>query len=633
MGHFKAIEKQLSSMKIHVTLITVFFIIKSSESNSFKNEQFTNNPGIYFENISPLFLTVSQWNLVTYYNISDYEQNYAAINLYYINLKHLCDKYQSTYEKLTETCTELQKINFQTINKINEEHEIVQQYLEIDETNYNTAKQRTKRSSYFGGIGKLQRILFGVLTEEEGEIFEDKIKTLEEKQIKTLMIQKEQIKIFKSSLDSVEEITSSYTKIKDTIDININKLNNELKIQKDELKILNIVESILLYNSLYTELLNQYAKDTTLLLNIITNAHKGQVNPQIIKPNELLTQLKDIKTNLPSNLNLPIEINAKSYFDFMKLIDLNIFYVNHLIIFVINIPLTENIPFNLYHIISLPVHVNKNDFVFIQSTHEFIAVEKNKQSYIFFTQNQINKCKTTKQKLICESNMPISNNIKSSCEFQLFTKENNMPENCEIKTVPIFSDLWHQLGNSNRWIYATHKPIELIVSCQDEVENIEINKAGILSLNPNCKAFTKNNIILAKYLGRSNFSKDYVPQFHLSKLTEHFNDKIRQQQPEGENQINLNTAVKFNDLKIYAKSMSTLDEQITNELSSKSNDKIKTVHSVGISTIALILTGIILFKIIKSLKTKNKTKPLDTVKVVYDAQNNQLQVQDNTESA
>lgn len=556
MEHFKTTQKPLSSMKILITLIIVFLIIKFGRSQSFKNEQFINNPGIYFENISPLFITVSQWNLVTYYNISDYEQNYLAINSYYINLKNLCDKYQSSYEKLIETCTELQKINFQTFNKINEEHEIVQQYLEIDETNFNTAKQRRKRSSFFGGIGKLQRILFGVLTEEEGEIFEDKIKTLEEKQIKTLMIQKEQIKIFKSSLDSVDKITLSYAKIKDTIDINMIKLNNEIKIQNDELKILNIVESILLYNSLYTELLNQYAKDTTLLLNIITNAHKGQVNPQIIKPSELLTQLKDIKTNLPSNLNLPIEINAKSYFDFMKLIDLNIFYVNHLIIFVINIPLIENIPFHLYHIISLPVHINKNDFVFIQSAHEFLAVEKSKQSYIFFTQNQINKCKTTKQKFICESNMPLSNNIKSSCEFQLFTKENNMPENCEIKTVQIFNDVWHQLGNSNRWIYATHEPIELIISCQDEVENIEINKAGILSLQPNCKAFTKNTIILAKYLGKNNFSKDYVPKFHLPRLTEHFNDKIKLQQSEDENKISLNTAVKFNDLKVYAKSMS-----------------------------------------------------------------------------
>jgi len=102
-----------------------------------------------------------------------------------------------------------------------------------------------------------------------------------------------------------------------------------------------------------------------------------------------------------------------------------------------------------------------------------------------------------------------------------------MPENCEIRTVPIFNDKWHQLGNSNRWIYATHEPTELIISCQDEVENIEINKSGILSLKSNCKAFIKKNVILAKYTGKNNFSKDFVPQFHLSKLTEDFNDKIK----------------------------------------------------------------------------------------------------------
>jgi len=165
----------------------------------------------------------------------------------------------------------------------------------------------------------------------------------------------------------------------------MNQLNNELKTQKDELRVLNILESILLYNSLFTELLDQYTKDTSLLLNIISNAHKGHINAQIIKPSELLAQLKDIKTNLPSNLNLPIEINAKNYFEFMKLININIYYVNHLIIFVINIPLIENMPFNLFHIISLPVHVSKNDFVFIQSEREFLAVKKSKQSYIFFT--------------------------------------------------------------------------------------------------------------------------------------------------------------------------------------------------------------------------------------------------------
>lgn len=44
----------------------------------------------------------------------------------------------------------------------------------------------------------------------------------------------------------------------------------------------------------------------------------------------------------------------------------------------------ENLNFNLYHIISLPVHINKNNFIFIQSSAEYLVVENNKQYYTVF---------------------------------------------------------------------------------------------------------------------------------------------------------------------------------------------------------------------------------------------------------
>jgi hypothetical protein len=43
-------------MKIQMILLIVFFKINSGKSHSFKNEQFINNPGIYFKNISPLLI-------------------------------------------------------------------------------------------------------------------------------------------------------------------------------------------------------------------------------------------------------------------------------------------------------------------------------------------------------------------------------------------------------------------------------------------------------------------------------------------------------------------------------------------------------------------------------------------------
>lgn len=70
----------------------------------------------------------------------------------------------------------LKKNNSALLDKINDERETLQQYLNIDKKhNLNPSGDRTKRSSFFGGTGKLQWALFGVLTEEEEEEYQNKI--------------------------------------------------------------------------------------------------------------------------------------------------------------------------------------------------------------------------------------------------------------------------------------------------------------------------------------------------------------------------------------------------------------------------------------------------------------------------
>lgn len=59
----------------------------------------------------------------------------------------------------------------------------------------------------------------------------------------------------------------------------------------------------------------------------------------------------------------------------------------------VNIPIIENFNLNLYNVISVPVQINKSIFIFIQSTQDYLMVEKNKRFHIFLTQDQINKCK------------------------------------------------------------------------------------------------------------------------------------------------------------------------------------------------------------------------------------------------
>jgi len=57
------------------------FGITKGNQNFFENKQFTTNPG----NVSPLH--ISQWNFLTFYNISNYEISYKFINIYFNRCK------------------------------------------------------------------------------------------------------------------------------------------------------------------------------------------------------------------------------------------------------------------------------------------------------------------------------------------------------------------------------------------------------------------------------------------------------------------------------------------------------------------------------------------------------------------
>jgi len=102
-----------------IILVSITFI----KAHFFENKPFDSNPGIYFENISPLYIGISQWNLLTFYNSSSYEQNYAFIDIYFNKCKQICRIFQNKSEEINEICVNFKNINSQLLNKINEERD------------------------------------------------------------------------------------------------------------------------------------------------------------------------------------------------------------------------------------------------------------------------------------------------------------------------------------------------------------------------------------------------------------------------------------------------------------------------------------------------------------------------------
>ena len=96
------------------------------------NSLLSTNPGIYFENISPLHIANSQWNFLTFYNISNYETSYEFINIYFNWCKLICQTFENKSADINYICINLKKINTVLLDKINDERDTLQKYLNID---------------------------------------------------------------------------------------------------------------------------------------------------------------------------------------------------------------------------------------------------------------------------------------------------------------------------------------------------------------------------------------------------------------------------------------------------------------------------------------------------------------------
>jgi len=61
------LQEKVISINMSLIIITFMcFGLTKGNPNFFENKQFTTNPGIYFENISPLHIAISQWNFLIF---------------------------------------------------------------------------------------------------------------------------------------------------------------------------------------------------------------------------------------------------------------------------------------------------------------------------------------------------------------------------------------------------------------------------------------------------------------------------------------------------------------------------------------------------------------------------------------
>jgi hypothetical protein len=96
-----------------------------------------------------------------------------------------------------------------------------------------------------------------------------------------------------------------------------------------------------------------------------------------------MKHMKASQADLPPELSLPLPLSAAYHQLVLRIIDLDVFLKGNFFVYIICLPLTNSINYNLYQVLPLPIQVRNTEskFMFLLPQHEYLLMDTAKQYF------------------------------------------------------------------------------------------------------------------------------------------------------------------------------------------------------------------------------------------------------------
>lgn len=478
---------------------------------------------------------------------------------------------------------------------INTKLSSVKQLFRIVSHQLNTNTKRRKRG-LINGIGSAITWLFGNPNADDATFYSDSINSLVANQKQTHTLMQQQVSIIS---ETITNFNKSLYRMNENVDIlnknlkQFNKISNDIKDLATKLDVEITLSNHMILLIEMTDEVNQLLENYVTDLSMIQN---GLINFRTLPPEILYFELQKLATQF----TLPIPLTMDNIYNYYKIMSLQSFINNNILIIAFKIPLANMYVYDLYQIFSLPTpHVQDPQlFSYIEPMQPYILISTTRTT--FLTLSDLNGCKNyLPTQWLCTDTPPTKATTLDVCEIQLFMKTTtHIPPTCKTRNILANFEIWHKLS-PEEWLFAFTKPTQLTIVCHSHKEPKEllISKMGILLLSSDCKAYTTQTILETQSsLGSQNLTHE-IPLTDIShddccvRLKE--NITLSQVNLEPINLVNLD----LHELKFAQHKLNQFDEQLQQQL----NKPFIIQKSYWYTTVLSIIGGIILTTIIYRL--------------------------------
>ena len=213
---------------------------------------------------------------------------------------------------------------------------------------------------------------------------------------------------------------------------------------------------VIKHNMQLEKALDECRREYDILIDAILNAQKGNLQPHRITPAQILKQLKASQADIPGELTLPVPLSATHQNLIVNIVDLDVLMKDNFLVYVIRLPLTNHVRYNVYHILplSIRIKVTETRFTFILPECEYLLMDTAKRYYAKLRVNEIQKCKLiTLCHRVCKQSSPVQmTHLHEECEVEMLQSLRAIPSSCSQRIAEINQTVWTQL-DGNEWLY------------------------------------------------------------------------------------------------------------------------------------------------------------------------------------
>lgn len=410
--------------------------------------------GIYFENLKPVKIQVSTWTLQAEYELKEFIDEITLANSSVNQLITACNALMKTFPGSCESVGNIVELtrelsDFQTLL-----HSLC-----LD-------KKRTKRG--------ILKSWFGMMDDEDREEIHENFQKVDQQ----LDAQSSKVEHFFNSTNKAIAVLSG-----NMFQVDPKKPGTIDYSREGQLLMMDI-------------LLNKIIRKKELFMKLLQTSSSVSLSDDIVSPTRLLNEIEKLQKILPEDFTFPVQFTLR---DVIKLYPLSkvVAYVDDCKMKVsILLPLCNKVDYTTLKGTSVPM-INEGILKMFPLENDVLVYNKEHHLGLAMSYDEYKACNHLNDFALCNTHHLIKNITSAEdCIVTSFFNRTTADSDCRVNRLQLRHQLWIQLADPNRWIYAIpNRTMVLINYGLGNRKTIELSGVGMLKLTRMCHVRSQDIVL------------------------------------------------------------------------------------------------------------------------------------------